>query len=152
MFHTASFNTSGTTLIDSLSLSGSPKAQNGVLVLHLQGAPDEPELVGDRPSVSEMNGNIEAVTVEQSGPVRAVIKMTGQYTGAGHADFLPFILRFYIVAGATTLKMSHFFMYDGDQTTDFIKGLVSSSLLSCDFRAHGKAGVPILYAAFGPCT
>ncbi|KAJ7648503.1 hypothetical protein B0H17DRAFT_1103120 [Mycena rosella] len=120
---TATFNTSGTTLIDSLSLSGSAKAQNGVLVLHLQGGPDEPELAGARPSVSAMNGNIESVTVEQSGPVRAVIKMTGQYTGAGHADFLPFIVRFYIVAGATTLRMSHFFIYDGDQFNDFIKGL-----------------------------
>lgn len=49
--------------------------------------------------------------------------MTGQYTGSGHADFLPFILRFYIAAGATTLRMSHFFIYDGDQFNDFIKGL-----------------------------
>ncbi|KAJ7781011.1 hypothetical protein B0H16DRAFT_1298639 [Mycena metata] len=117
---TAKFNTSGTTLIDSLSLSGSPKAQDGVLLLLLQDAPDEPELDGAKPSVSTMNGNIESVTVEQDGPVRAV---TGQYTGSGHADFLPFILRFYIAAGATTLRMSHFFIYDGDQFNDFIKGL-----------------------------
>lgn len=76
---TAKFNTSGTTLIDSLSLSGSPKAQNGVLVLHLQGAPDEPELEGPRPSVIAMNGNVESVTVEQSGPVRAVIKVPNNF-------------------------------------------------------------------------
>ncbi|KAJ7228433.1 hypothetical protein GGX14DRAFT_345881 [Mycena pura] len=120
---TATFNTSGTTLIDSLSLSGSVKAQNGSLVLLLQGAPDEPEIPGDKPSVSSMAGNIESVTVEQNGPVRAVIKMTGKYTGGSHADFLPFILRFYIAAGATTLRMVHFFMYDGDQFSDFIKGL-----------------------------
>ncbi|KAJ7178916.1 hypothetical protein C8R46DRAFT_1323130 [Mycena filopes] len=120
---TAKFNTSGTTLIDSLSLSGSTKAQNGVLVLLLQGAPDEPELDGAKPSVSTMNGNIESVTVEQNGPVRAVIKMTGKYTGSGHADFLPFIIRFYVAAGATTLRMNHFFIYDGDQFNDFIKGL-----------------------------
>ncbi|KAF7352604.1 Secreted protein [Mycena venus] len=120
---TAKFNTSGTTLIDSLSLSGSAKAQNGTLVLLLQGGPDEPELAGTKPSVSTMQGNIESVTVEQSGPVRAVVKVTGKYTGSGHADFLPFILRFYIAAGATTLRMNHFFIYDGDQFNDFIKGL-----------------------------
>ncbi|KAJ7368556.1 hypothetical protein DFH08DRAFT_28596 [Mycena albidolilacea] len=120
---TAKFNTSGTTLIDSLSLSGSVKAQNGTLVLLLQGGPDEPEIDGAKPSVSTLNGNIEAVTVEQNGPVRAVVKVTGKYSGSGHADFLPFILRFYIVAGATTLRLSHFFIYDGDQFNDFIKGL-----------------------------
>lgn len=73
---TASFNTSGTTLIDSLSLSGSAKLQGGTLVLLLQGAPDEPELDGAKPSVSTMNGNVESVTVEQNGPVRAVIKVS----------------------------------------------------------------------------
>ncbi|KAF7355518.1 Secreted protein [Mycena sanguinolenta] len=72
----AQFNTSGTTLIESLSLSGTAKAQNGSLVLLLQGAPDEPELAGSKPSVSTMNGNIESVTVEQSGPVRAVVKFS----------------------------------------------------------------------------
>ncbi|KAJ7682563.1 hypothetical protein DFH06DRAFT_1161543 [Mycena polygramma] len=120
---TAKFNTSGTTLIDSLSLSGAAKAQNGALVLLLQGGPDEPELDGAKPSVSTMKGNVESVTVEQSGPVRAVIKVTGKYSGSGHADFLPFIVRFYVVAGATTLKMTHFFIYNGDQFNDFIKGL-----------------------------
>ncbi|KAJ7180335.1 hypothetical protein C8R43DRAFT_1084277 [Mycena crocata] len=110
-FHTAKFNTSGNTLIDSLSLSGATKAQNGVLVLHLQGGPDEPELVGPRPSVSAMKGNIESVVVEQSGPVRAVIKMTGKYSGNGHADFFPFIVRFYIAAGATTLRMGLGFQF-----------------------------------------
>jgi hypothetical protein len=74
-FYIAKFNLSGTTLIDSLSLSGSAKAQNGTLVLLLQGGPDEPELDGAKPSVSTMKGNIESVTVEQSGPVRAVIKV-----------------------------------------------------------------------------
>ncbi|KAK7061860.1 secreted protein [Favolaschia claudopus] len=120
---TAKFNTSGTTLIDSLSLSGSAKAQNGSLVLLLQNAPDEPELAGSKPSVVTMNGNVESVTVEQSGPVRAVLKVTGKYSGSDHADFLPFILRFYIAAGATALRMNHFFIYDGDQFKDFIKGL-----------------------------
>jgi hypothetical protein len=52
--------------------------------------------------------------------------MTGKYTtttGAQHVDFLPFTLRFYVSAGATSVRMVHFFIYDGDQTKDFIKGL-----------------------------
>ncbi|KAK7436031.1 hypothetical protein VKT23_019333 [Stygiomarasmius scandens] len=119
----AKINTSGTTLISSLSLNGSAQAQNGVLVLHLQDAPDEPELTGSKPSVFEMQGRVDNVVVEQSGPVRAVLKITGKYTGSGHDDFLPFITRLYISAGATSIRMVHFFMYDGDQTKDFIKGI-----------------------------
>ncbi|THU79676.1 hypothetical protein K435DRAFT_697298 [Dendrothele bispora CBS 962.96] len=54
----AKLNTAGTTVISSLSLSGSVKAQNGVLVLHLQDTPDEPELTGSKPSVIEMQGRV----------------------------------------------------------------------------------------------
>lgn len=52
--------------------------------------------------------------------------MTGKYTatsGGNHGDFLPFTLRLYVSAGATTIRISHFFIYDGDQFNDFIKGL-----------------------------
>ncbi|KAF7301879.1 Secreted protein [Mycena indigotica] len=124
----ASFDTSGSTPISSLSLAGSAPAQTGSLldgnlVLLLQDGPDEPEVAGDKSSVSSLLGNITTAVVEQNGPVRAVIKMTGKYTGAGHVDFLPFILRFYISAGSTALRIVHFFIYDGDQTKDFIKGL-----------------------------
>lgn len=71
----AVFNTSGTTVIDSLSLGGSTKAQGGQLVVHVQNGPDEPELEGSRPSVVATTGTIDSVTVEQDGPVRAVIKV-----------------------------------------------------------------------------
>ncbi|KAK0183996.1 hypothetical protein F5146DRAFT_1146136 [Armillaria mellea] len=120
---TAVLNTSGDVLIQSLELDGQIKAQNGSLVVHLQNSPDEPELVGDKPSVYALNGTIDSVTVEQTGPVRAVIKVTGKYSGHGNAAFLPFIVRFYVSAGAISVRMVHFFIYDGDQTQDFIKGL-----------------------------
>ncbi|EIM83855.1 uncharacterized protein STEHIDRAFT_62271 [Stereum hirsutum FP-91666 SS1] len=120
---TAVFNTSGTIIIDSLSLDGSTKAQAGQLVVHVQNGPDELELEGLRPSAVATTGTIDTVTVEQDGPVRAVIKVTGKYEGGGHAAFLPFTVRFYISAGATAVRMVHFFIYDGDQFNDFIKGI-----------------------------
>ncbi|THH17933.1 hypothetical protein EW146_g2970 [Bondarzewia mesenterica] len=119
----AVFNKTGTTLIDSLSLAGRMQASAGKLVIHIQDAPDEPELDGPRPSVAATIGNIESVKVEQDGPVRAVIKVTGKYGGGGHKTFLPFTVRFYISAGATALRLVHFFIYDGDQFKDFIKGI-----------------------------
>ncbi|KAL0579652.1 hypothetical protein V5O48_002348 [Marasmius crinis-equi] len=120
---TAKFNTSGTTLVDSLSLDGKAIAQNGILQLLLQDGPDLGEVPGTPPTVSSLQGKLDTVVVEQKGAVRAVIKATGKYSGDGHADFLPFTVRFYVSAGATSLRMVHFFIYDGDQTKDFIKGL-----------------------------
>ncbi|KAF9029154.1 hypothetical protein BDZ89DRAFT_1160004 [Hymenopellis radicata] len=120
---TVNFNTSGSPLIKSLTLDGAVKAESGSLVVYLQNAPDEPEILGDKPSVNGMTGTISSVTVEQEGPVRAVIKVEGKYAGAEHDDFLPFIVRFYVSAGATTVRIVHFFIYDGDQTKDFIKAL-----------------------------
>lgn len=128
-------------MVSSLQIDGQTKAQDGQLVLHLQDGPDEEELVGPRPTVTSLNGNIESVSVEQNGPVRAVIKVvhqlhpsqmctksnlqvTGKYTGSDHADILPFIVRFYVSSGSTSLRLVHFFIFDGDQNKDFIKGLV----------------------------
>ncbi|GLB38916.1 hypothetical protein LshimejAT787_0600780 [Lyophyllum shimeji] len=119
----AKFNKSGNVLIDNLSLAGKAQVQNGTLVVHVQNAPDEPELEGPRPTVVATTGRVDTVTVEQNGPVRAVVKVTGKYTGGGHADFLPFTVRFYIAAGATSLRIVHFFIYDADQNKDFIKGV-----------------------------
>ncbi|KAF8893062.1 hypothetical protein BD779DRAFT_1610011 [Infundibulicybe gibba] len=99
----AKFNTSGTVLINSLSLSGKALAQNGALVVNVQNAPD-PELDGPRPTVVATAGRVDSVTVEQKGPVRAVIKVLH-------------------LAGATSLRMVHFFIFDGDQNQDFIKGI-----------------------------
>ncbi|KIY70042.1 hypothetical protein CYLTODRAFT_392656 [Cylindrobasidium torrendii FP15055 ss-10] len=117
------FNKSGSPLVQSLSLDGATKAQDGKLVVLVQSAPDELELPGDKPSVLGLEGSVSEVTVEQSGPVRAVIKVTGKYSGDGHDDFLPFTARFYVSAGSTAIRLVHFFVYDGDQTKDFIKGL-----------------------------
>lgn len=71
----ATINTSGTTLIESLVLSGSTKAQNGRLVAHVQDGPDEPEITGPKPSVNALYGTIHSAEVEKDGPVRAVIKV-----------------------------------------------------------------------------
>lgn len=59
-------------------------------------------------------------------------QVTGKYSGGGHAAFLPFTLRFYISAGATAVRMVHFFIYDGDQFKDFIKAIVRTP----SHRAH----------------
>jgi hypothetical protein len=109
-------------------------------VVHVQEGPD-PEPGESAPTVHTLYGTIDSATVEQDGPVRVVIKaclisfhflhmrsdslpqFTGKYSGEGHDSFLPFTARAYISAGATALRLVHFFIYDGKQTSDFIKGL-----------------------------
>ncbi len=62
--------------------------------------------------------------VEQSGPVRAVVKIDGIHLQEkGTREWLPFSMRIYVYAGQHTLRMVHSFHYDGDPRQDFIKGL-----------------------------
>ncbi|PSJ38990.1 exo-rhamnogalacturonan lyase family protein [Allosphingosinicella deserti] len=70
---------------------------------------------------------ITAATVEQEGPVRAVVKVDGRHRGgatdgAGRA-WLPFSMRLYFYAGAESVRIVHSFIFDGDEQTDFLSGL-----------------------------
>lgn len=69
------FNKHGTNLIESLSLNGVVKAHTGRLVVILSDGPDEAEVIAPRPQITGLASDIDAVSVEQSGPVRAVVKV-----------------------------------------------------------------------------
>lgn len=72
----------------------------------------------------EFISRIDAVTVEQSGPVHAVVKIRGRHQAQGGGrSWLPFTVRFYFTAGCDSIRMVHSFVFDGDQETDFIAGL-----------------------------
>ncbi|MEK3886401.1 exo-rhamnogalacturonan lyase family protein [Bacillus sp. FSL K6-3431] len=67
---------------------------------------------------------IKHVNVEQSGPIRCVIKLAGtHYSRKQSKDIFPFTLRLYIYAGSTEMKIVHTFYYDGQPEENFIKGL-----------------------------
>jgi hypothetical protein len=67
---------------------------------------------------------IKAVTLEQPGPVRAVIKIEGVHKAAKqNREWLPFTLRLYFFAGLDSMRLVHSFIFDGDQDKDFIRGL-----------------------------
>ncbi|WP_443751048.1 exo-rhamnogalacturonan lyase family protein [Asticcacaulis solisilvae] len=68
------------------------------------------------------DGVVATATVEQSGPVRAVIKLDGQHAGQGR-QWLPFSVRLYVYAGAPSVRIVHTFIFDGDEHKDFIRGL-----------------------------
>lgn len=72
----------------------------------------------------EWTGEIAAATIEQSGPVRAVVRVEGRHVDpAGSRRWLPFIVRLSLHAGASDLRCVHTFIYEGDPTNDRIAGL-----------------------------
>lgn len=113
---------SGNAVIGSLSANGTVVAENGQLVSILE---DKSRLDSDGiVQYQEFIGKINSVTLEQSGPARAVVKIDGLHNSdkVGRA-WLPFSVRLYFYAGMQQVQMVHTIVYDGDQHKDFIKGL-----------------------------
>ncbi len=113
---------SGMNLIDSLAVDGREVARDGRLVCVLQSGPDgAPDNSPPRESYAS---KIERVTVEQSGPVRAVVRVEGKHRGLqGGREWLPFSVRLYFYAGQEAIRVVHTIVFDGDQQKDFIRGL-----------------------------
>lgn len=69
-------------------------------------------------------GVIRKLTVEQSGPIRAVIRLDGTHrVESSGREWLPFVLRLVFYAGVETIEMTHTIVYDGKENEDFIAGL-----------------------------
>jgi hypothetical protein len=68
---------------------------------------------------------VHRITVEQEGPVRAVVKIEGRHRAAagGSREWLPFSMRLYVYAGLETIRIVHTFYFDGNPNEDYIKGL-----------------------------
>ncbi len=112
----------GPNLIDSLSIDGREVARHGRLVCILQNGPSGD--AADTPRREKFSGKINTVTVEQSGPVRAVLKVEGVHKAVGGSrEWLPFIVRLYFYAGQESVRLVHTIIYDGDDQKDFIRGL-----------------------------
>ncbi|MEV8568832.1 Tat pathway signal sequence domain protein [Streptomyces sp. NPDC051322] len=115
----------GHRLIDSLTRGGTEIASNGRLVLLRQGEFDDDDQGNAR--WERFDGEITGATVEQRGPVRAVIRIDGKHR-KGSRRWLPFSVRLYFYAGADSFRMVHTVTFDGEQTPgrssgDFIRGL-----------------------------
>ncbi|MDQ1909048.1 hypothetical protein RAC89_00855 [Paenibacillus sp. GD4] len=92
-------------------------------------------LVGFREDRSETEGfevrksipfqsSLASVEVEQDGPIRAVVKVSGRHRlSGGTREWLPFTLRFYLFANHPEIKIVHTFVYDGNPHQDYVKGL-----------------------------
>ncbi|MET7431402.1 MULTISPECIES: hypothetical protein [Streptomyces] len=122
---TAKIGRNGSTIVKSVTRGSTEIARNGRLVLIRQ-----PEIEDeDQGTVrtERFDGAISEVTVEQDGPVRAVVRVDGKHR-KGDRGWLPFSLRLYFYAGSDSFRMVHTITYDGTQepgkaSGDFIRGL-----------------------------
>ncbi len=75
-------------------------------------------------------GDISECEVEEAGELRCVVRMRGSHVCKNNRSrhgqlrrFLPFELRWYFYAGTDEIQLSHTFLFDGQQNTDFIRGM-----------------------------
>ena len=113
---------SGPDLIESMTMGGKALAGAAQLVCILQQGPEtDPE---DSPKREKFLSDVRDVTVEQFGPVRAVVKIEGVHRGVtSKREWLPFTVRLYFYSGQTAVRLLHTIIFDGDQEKDFIRGL-----------------------------
>jgi len=127
--------TSGAVLIAEATRAGRVTLKNLKLIaLRQDGA--EPELDG-KTARQSFTSKITAVTVEQQGPVRAVLKLDGTHTGNGR-DWLPFSVRLYFYDGAESVRIVHTFIWDGDPAKDFIAGLGVTAQVPMSNATHDR--------------
>ncbi len=86
-------------------------------------------------SIHKLIGCTEKITLEETGPLRAVIKLEGyhNYVSRGGGMF-PFVIRLYVYANSDEIRMTHTFIYNADENKDFLKGLA----VEFDMHASGE--------------
>ncbi|GIW77482.1 MAG: hypothetical protein KatS3mg104_2545 [Phycisphaerae bacterium] len=111
----------GPVLIRSIVRQGQTILKNGRLVAMKQDSPgDDPETLIRR---EHFFSEIKQVTVEQTGPIRAVIRWEGRHRSEEGREWLPFIVRAYFYSGSDQVRWVHTFIYDGDEHKDYLCGL-----------------------------
>ncbi|WP_433364303.1 hypothetical protein ACQPZX_33720 [Actinoplanes sp. CA-142083] len=106
----------GREIISHLWRGDSEIARQGVLVsLRQERIEEDEERAAPRERCESV---IHKVSLEQHGPVRAVVRIEGR-----HGKWLPFTVRLCFFAGAESVRMMHTFVYDRDGSRDYIAGL-----------------------------
>ena len=73
-------------------------------------------------TVTKLTGVAKEIILEEAGPLRAVVKLTGAHIGGGREVF-PFVVRLYFHQGSSRVKMVHTFIFEADENNDFLKGI-----------------------------
>lgn len=112
-----SIPTSGAHVISSIKRNNRITVRDGQLIGTRQ---DRPEHGANKES---FRSEIETTAIEQEGPLRAVIKLTGHHLTEAGRKWLPFTLRLYFFSNSEAIRMTHTFIFDGDENKDFLSSL-----------------------------
>ncbi|MDR7331154.1 Tat pathway signal sequence domain protein [Roseateles asaccharophilus] len=111
---------SGVQLIRSITRDGRDILRAATLIAQTD---DKPDALQGAVTQTAFESRIAKLSVEQTGPVRAVVKVDGQHRSAAGREWLPFSVRFYFHAGAEHVRVMHTFVFDGDDQKDFLRGI-----------------------------
>ncbi|MCH7404366.1 exo-rhamnogalacturonan lyase family protein [Belliella aquatica] len=112
---------SGNQIITSIQKGEKTLAQNGRLVVLHQNVSDED--AADQIKKTNFQGNISKISLEQKGALRSVVKIEGSHRSEAGRDFITYVVRLYFYHQAASFKMVHTIIFDGEEETDFIKGI-----------------------------
>ncbi|WP_439382852.1 exo-rhamnogalacturonan lyase family protein [Amycolatopsis lexingtonensis] len=125
--------TAGPVAVPSFSRAGRIVAKDGELVLRIQDRPDDET----RPPHREDGiGVVERAEIEQSGPVRAVVKLAGRYQ-LGARTMLPWTMRISLGTGGA-VRVVHSFRWDADENHVFVRGLGLRFSVPLTGEAHDR--------------
>lgn len=118
---TITINKDGHHLFSEVEYHGKTFLQEGEAVLILE----EPVMVQGNPARMEKHyrSRIEKVSVEETGKLRTILRYDGIHESASGDRKLPFLIRMEAGFQDPGLKFTHTFLYDGDESRDFLKGL-----------------------------
>lgn len=112
---------SGDVIIESIQRGKKTLLQNARFIGQRQ---SQVELDAEQPlAITNFSATIRQIEIEQKGPVRAVVKLTGVHRESDGREWLPFSLRLYFYADGDSVRISHHFVFDGDEHKDFIRAL-----------------------------
>jgi hypothetical protein len=124
----------GPALIDTMTVDGRVVARNGRLACTLEDHTD-PDVV----RLEHFTSSIRKAAVEQSGTVRASVKIEGLHTSdKGSREWLPFTVRLYFYNGQAAVRMVHTIVFDGDQEKDYIRGLGVAFAVPMREQVHNR--------------
>lgn len=109
---------SGDTLVSEIAVGNTAVARHGRLISSVQNTPQL-----DRSGLDHGIGEVETVTLEQTGPLRAVVRIEGRHRTETGRRWLPFTVRLVASAGSTRVRLVHSFVWDGSAESDFLSSL-----------------------------
>ncbi len=105
-------------IIDSIVLNGIKIAGAVSLVGTVKDSPYDGSV-----KAVEMKSCLISSEIERNGAERAVIKLTGVHRSADGREWLPWTIRLGVFGSSPDIKLTHSFVFDGDQDKDFISAL-----------------------------